>query len=241
MSLRLGYGTNGLTDLRLDDALALLADLGYDGVGLTLDHMHLDPLAPDLPARTRHVAQRLGQLGLQVTVETGARYVLDARRKHGPSLLDADPGARAARAQLLVTAVRVAGELGAHAVHCFSGVRPPDTTPQVAWQRLGQALAPVLRAAQQAVLLAIEPSPGTCSTRWPGSTGCGPRWATRRNWGSPWTWGTACAWRTPRRRTAYGPRRRGCGTSRSRTCAGESTNTCRSGTARSTSHPYWRP
>ena len=28
-----GYGTNGLTDLRLDDALALLADLGYDGVG----------------------------------------------------------------------------------------------------------------------------------------------------------------------------------------------------------------
>ncbi|MET7622821.1 sugar phosphate isomerase/epimerase, partial [Streptomyces sp. NPDC005408] len=34
--IRLGYGTNGLTDLRLDDALALLADLGYDGVGLTL-------------------------------------------------------------------------------------------------------------------------------------------------------------------------------------------------------------
>ncbi|TXS51995.1 hypothetical protein EAO75_09275 [Streptomyces sp. uw30] len=46
--LRFGYGTNGLADLRLDDALALLADLGYDGVGLTLDHMHLDPLAPDL-------------------------------------------------------------------------------------------------------------------------------------------------------------------------------------------------
>ena len=46
--LRYGYGTNGLADLRLDDALALLADLGYDGVGLTLDHIHLDPLAPDL-------------------------------------------------------------------------------------------------------------------------------------------------------------------------------------------------
>ncbi len=47
--LRFGYGTNGLADLRLDDALGLLADLGYDGVGLTLDHMHLDPLAPTSP------------------------------------------------------------------------------------------------------------------------------------------------------------------------------------------------
>ncbi|CAM5391765.1 hypothetical protein SFUMM280S_01682 [Streptomyces fumanus] len=82
---RFGYGTNGLADLRLDDALTLLADLGYDGVGLTLDHMHLDPLAPDLAARTRRVAHRLAALGLGVTVETGARYVLDPRRKHGPS------------------------------------------------------------------------------------------------------------------------------------------------------------
>ncbi|MEU7738651.1 hypothetical protein AB0B51_37495, partial [Streptomyces griseus] len=32
MTLHLGYGTNGLTDLRLDDALGLLADLGYEGV-----------------------------------------------------------------------------------------------------------------------------------------------------------------------------------------------------------------
>ena len=77
---RFGYGTNGLTDLRLDDALGLLADLGYDGVALTLDHMHLDPLAPDLAARTAAVGRRLSALGLAVVVETGARYVLDPRR-----------------------------------------------------------------------------------------------------------------------------------------------------------------
>ncbi|MEV5685743.1 sugar phosphate isomerase/epimerase family protein [Streptomyces sp. NPDC052164] len=126
MTLHLGYGTNGLTDLRLDDALGLLADLGYEGVGLTLDHMHLDPLAPDLAERTRQVRRRLDALGLGVTVETGARYVLDPRRKHGPSLLDPDPEARAARTRLLVRAVDVAADLGAHAVHCFSGITPPD-------------------------------------------------------------------------------------------------------------------
>ncbi|CAL9658924.1 hypothetical protein SUDANB176_06911 [Streptomyces sp. enrichment culture] len=159
--LRLGYGTNGLTDLRLDDALGLLADLGYDGVGLTLDHMHLDPLAPDLAARTARVARRLGELGLTATVETGARYVLDPRRKHGPSLLDPDPEGRAARTRLLITAVDVAAELGAHAVHCFSGITPPGTDEDTAWQRLGEALEPVLDAAAAAgVPIAIEPEPG---------------------------------------------------------------------------------
>jgi sugar phosphate isomerase/epimerase len=161
VTLRLGYGTNGLTDLRLDDALGLLADLGYDGVGLTLDHMHLDPLAPDLATRTRHVSRRLAGLGLGVTVETGARYVLDPRRKHGPSLLDPDPEARAARTALLVRAVEVAADLGAHAVHCFSGITPPDTTADTAWQRLTGALAPVLDAADRAgIPLAVEPEPG---------------------------------------------------------------------------------
>ncbi|MFG2302655.1 sugar phosphate isomerase/epimerase family protein [Actinacidiphila glaucinigra] len=161
MSLRLGYGTNGLTDLRLDDALALLADLGYDGVGLTLDHMHLDPLAPDLGSRTHRLAQRLSALGLEVTVETGARYVLDPRRKHGPSLLDPDPDARAARTRLLVRAVQVAADLGAHAVHCFSGITPAGTPSPTAWQRLQDALAPVLDAASTArIPLAVEPEPG---------------------------------------------------------------------------------
>ncbi|WP_449349201.1 TIM barrel protein [Streptomyces shaanxiensis] len=159
--LRFGYGTNGLADLRLEDALALLADLGYDGLGLTLDHMHLDPLAPDLAARTRRLARRLDVLGLTVTVETGARYVLDPRRKHGPSLLDPDPDDRARRVDLLVTAVQVAADLGAHAVHCFSGVTPEGTDQDTAWKRLAEALVPVLDAATAAgVPLAVEPEPG---------------------------------------------------------------------------------
>ncbi|OON81785.1 sugar phosphate isomerase/epimerase family protein [Streptomyces tsukubensis] len=160
-ALRFGYGTNGLTDLRLDDALGLLADLGYDGVGLTLDHMHLDPLAPDLAVRTAEVAARLSSLGLGVTVETGARYVLDPRRKHGPSLLDPDPDLRARRTRLLMRSVRVAADLGAHALHCFSGTLPPGSGEDEGWRRLVSAFEPVLDAATSAgVDLAVEPEPG---------------------------------------------------------------------------------
>ncbi|MEV1019469.1 sugar phosphate isomerase/epimerase family protein [Streptomyces sp. NPDC050264] len=158
---RWGYGTNGLTDLRLDDALALLADLGYDGVGLTLDHMHLDPLTPDLAQRTRQVARTLERYQLTATIETGARYVLDPRRKHGPSLLDPDPDARAARTRLLLRAVQVAADLGAHAVHCFSGITPEGTDPGTAWKHLADELGTVVEAATDAgVPLAIEPEPG---------------------------------------------------------------------------------
>ncbi|MFE2032384.1 sugar phosphate isomerase/epimerase family protein [Streptomyces scopuliridis] len=161
MSLRFGYGTNGLTDLRLDDALGLLADLGYDGVGLTLDHMHLDPMAADLTARTQRVARRLAELGLGVTVETGARYVLDPRRKHGPTLLDPDPADRAARTRLLVKAVQVAADLGAHAVHCFSGIVQGPTDTDTAWKRLEEGMGPVIDAAEAAdIPLAVEPEPG---------------------------------------------------------------------------------
>ncbi|MEU5271299.1 sugar phosphate isomerase/epimerase family protein [Streptomyces hygroscopicus] len=159
--LRFAYGTNGLTDLRLTDALALLSDLGYDGVSLTLDHMHLDPLAPDLASRTRHVARDLERYGLGVAVETGARYVLDARRKHHPTLLDSDPQARAARVDLLLRAVRVAADLGAAAVHCFSGVLPPGEPEETAWRRLADTIGRVADAAAAAgVALAVEPEPG---------------------------------------------------------------------------------
>ena len=43
MRLRYGYNTNGMANHRLDEALRLLADLGYDGCALTLDL----PLTPE--------------------------------------------------------------------------------------------------------------------------------------------------------------------------------------------------
>ena len=42
MTLRYAYNTNGAANHRLDDALRLIADAGYDGVALTLDHVLVD-------------------------------------------------------------------------------------------------------------------------------------------------------------------------------------------------------
>jgi sugar phosphate isomerase/epimerase len=159
-SLRFGYGTNGFADHRLADALAVLADLGYHGVALTLDHQHLDPFGPDLAGRTARVAARLAELGLAGVVETGARYLLDPWRKHQPTLLSGPAGA-ARRVELLRRAVQVGADLGAEVVSFWSGTGSPDLPQPAGWRRLVAGCGQVLAAADRhGVRLGFEPEPG---------------------------------------------------------------------------------
>jgi sugar phosphate isomerase/epimerase len=159
MSLRYAYNTNGLTSHRLDDALALLADCGYDGVALTLDVAHHDPFAPDLPARTTALRRRLDTLGLASVVETGARFLLDPRRKHHPTLVSSDADGRAHRVAFLTTCVNVAADLGSEAVSFWAGV--PGDDRAACWERLVDGVGHVVEhAATRGVTCAFEPEPG---------------------------------------------------------------------------------
>lgn len=159
MTLRLGYGTNGFGSHRLDDALAVIAGIGYDGVALTVDQPHLDPFAPDLSARTAAVGRRLAELGLDVVIETGARYVLDPWHKHEPTLVS-DSG-RERRVDLLCRAVRIAADLGAEAVSFWAGTLPPGVDDAEGWRRLVDGVGAVLdEAARRGVVCAFEPEPG---------------------------------------------------------------------------------
>jgi L-ribulose-5-phosphate 3-epimerase len=157
--LRYGYGTNGMADHRLGEALGLLADLGYDGVALTLDHMHLDPYAPDLTAQVGRLAKRLAELGLAVVIETGGRYVLDPARKHRPNLLE-EPG-RERRLDLLRRAVTIGADLGAEAVSFWAGALPTTVEAESGWKRLIAGCVELADlAAARGVRLAFEPEPG---------------------------------------------------------------------------------
>ncbi|MEV1113864.1 EboA domain-containing protein [Actinosynnema sp. NPDC049800] len=158
MTYHLGYGTNGFANHRLDDALAVIADLGYTGVALTLDHHHLDPFAPDLAQQVKKVAARLDRLGLGVVVETGARFLLDRRRKHHPTLVSDE---QEVRVDFLLRAVEIAADLGADCVSFWSGIVPPDVDDEEAWRRMRSGVSAVLDgAARHGVPLALEPEPG---------------------------------------------------------------------------------
>jgi L-ribulose-5-phosphate 3-epimerase len=158
VSLRFGYVSNGLSDHRIDDALQLLAENHYAGVALTLDHIHFDPMAPRMRARAARLRGELDSLGLDVVVETGARFVLDPRRKHFPTLVS---DGRQRRVDLLCTAVDVAVELGAPVVSMWSGAAPPGESREAAWDLLVDGCERVLAHAERhGVTLAFEPEPG---------------------------------------------------------------------------------
>ena len=155
--LKFGYGTNGFTHHRLDATLGILADLGYDGVALTLDHVHLDPYAEDLSQRLTALARSLNRYGLDVTVETGAPYLLDPQGKHLPTLMSQTDGRRT---DLIRRAVRIAADLGSPTVHLCSGPAPDGLSEADAFKRLAYGLATVLETAEQyGVALAFEPEP----------------------------------------------------------------------------------
>lgn len=166
---RFFYNTNGFPFHRLEDAVSLLADLGYDGVALTPDVHHLDPLrtGPDAWSRFR---RRVEAAGLDLVVETGARFVLDPQAKHRPSLLDEAPG-DARRLDFLCRAVDQAVALGAPVVSVWSGSAPEGLPASTAFGRLVHGLGRLAHyAADRGVRIGFEPEPGMLIERardWP--------------------------------------------------------------------------
>jgi sugar phosphate isomerase/epimerase len=157
-----GYNTNGFAHHRLEDALAVLAGLGYEGVALTLDHHALNPFDPHLADQLAAVRDLLRAHRLRAVIETGARFLLDARRKHQPTLLDPDPDRRAHRLEFLQGAIRVARALGAEAVSFWSGAPADDAPAAALMERLVESCRILAQTAAetQEIKLAFEPEPG---------------------------------------------------------------------------------
>jgi L-ribulose-5-phosphate 3-epimerase len=159
-SFRYGYNTNGFAHHRLDDALRVIAELGYEGCAVTLDHAHLNPFDPDIRVEVERIAALARALRLSLVVETGARFLLDPRRKHEPTLLSDEVEGRARRREFLERALAIARDLGAGVVSLWSGVRPPGAPREVCWARLATAMEAVARRAEATgIALGFEPEP----------------------------------------------------------------------------------
>jgi len=158
--LRFAYNTNGLAHHRLEDALRLVADLGYAGLAITPDVGQLDPQRTSR-GEIEGVRRLAEQLGLALSVETGARFLLDPRRKHYPTLLEEAPEARRVRLDFLRWAVDLGERLGAEAVSFWSGAGPAGAVEEALWTRLVDGTRALLEhASERGVSLGFEPEPG---------------------------------------------------------------------------------
>ena len=156
-----GYNTNGFAHHRLEDALNILADVGYRSVAITLDYHALNPFDPHLSSQLRTVRGILEGRGLLSVIETGARFLLDPWRKHQPTLISPDAADRKRRTDFLQQAIDIACELGSDAVSFWSGAASDDASADVLMDRLVESCRIVgAYAVGKQVRLAFEPEPG---------------------------------------------------------------------------------
>ncbi len=157
----LGYNTNGWAHHDLFDAVALLAEIGYRGVAITIDHGVLSPRDDRWPDQLAQLKDTLDRLGLRSVIETGARYLLDPRQKHEPTLVSSAADARARRVAFYRHAIACAAELKSDCVSIWSGTVHDDAPAERAMDRLAAGLEETVRyAAARGVPIAFEPEPG---------------------------------------------------------------------------------
>ena len=161
MSFRLGYNTNGFAHHRLRDAIEVLADIGYQSVAITLDHHALNPFAEGVREEAKAIGQLLQSRNMTCVVETGARFLLDPRRKHWPTLVTADETHRRRRLDFLFRSIEIAALLDPGIVSFWSGMSDPALSHDESWALLVQACGELLSHAEKHnVRLAFEPEPG---------------------------------------------------------------------------------
>jgi L-ribulose-5-phosphate 3-epimerase len=157
----LGYNTNGLAHHDPFQAVELLAELGYQSVALTIDHICLSPYSPRHHEELARMQTLLKRLGLRSVVETGARFLLDRYVKHEPTLMSGDRQCRAKRVEFYCRCVDLAADLNSDCVSLWSGILRETLTEEAAYERLVAGLQPVLEyAARRNVVLGFEPEPG---------------------------------------------------------------------------------
>jgi sugar phosphate isomerase/epimerase len=159
----LGYNTNGFAHHRLEDALEILAELGYRSVAITLDYHALNPYVGDTAwiKATKTTRRLLDKLGLRSTIETGARFLLDPRRKHQPTLISPQRDDRRRRLEFLQRAIEIAAALGSDAVSFWSGAPTDTVSARTLMDRLVEGCLHLCGdAARLNVRLAFEPEPG---------------------------------------------------------------------------------
>jgi sugar phosphate isomerase/epimerase len=103
----------------------------------------------------------LERLDITSVIETGARFLLDPRHKHEPTLVSPTAEARARRVDFLQRCVQIARELKSDAVSFWSGIVRDNASRSEAFDRLAEGCRSVIDfAAPLDVRLAFEPEPG---------------------------------------------------------------------------------
>jgi sugar phosphate isomerase/epimerase len=121
----------------------------------------LNPYDVDFYRNAKQMRQLLDRSGMRSVIETGARFLLDPRVKHEPTLVSEDPAGRRRRIEFLCRAVDAAAQLKSDCVSLWAGVVREPIGDKAALERLVLGLREVVDyASEREVAVGFEPEPG---------------------------------------------------------------------------------
>jgi len=157
----LGYNTNGLAHHDLFDAVDILSDIGYQSIAITIDHHCLNPYGNRIDEQIGRLNAKLQSKGLRSVLETGARFLLNPRVKHEPTLMSPSSEDRHERVDFYRRSIDIAERLGSDCVSVWSGTPREPITEDQGFARLVEGLGRVLDyAIPRGILIGFEPEPG---------------------------------------------------------------------------------
>jgi sugar phosphate isomerase/epimerase len=162
--MRLAYSSNAYMRFSVEETIARIAALGYQGLELLADVPHAWP-AGLLEERKQSIRDALAKHGMAISNINGfmMNAVADPRQPYWhPSWIEPDPNYRAIRREHTKRALRLAKELGAPGIQTEPGgpLAPGQSWRDAAGVFYDELMPCVDVAAEQEVHLLIEPEPG---------------------------------------------------------------------------------
>ncbi len=153
------FSTNAFTKCSAEEAVASIAEAGYDGVEIMLDVPHLFPLDAS-PAEVANVRRAVERAGLSVS-NCNAFPMSAVGDTWHPSWIEPDEARRQQRIDHTAAALRVARDLGAKNISTEpGGPIPRGMSRAEALTLFVQGVAEVLSVAEETgVSLLVEPEP----------------------------------------------------------------------------------
>ena len=156
-----GYNTNGFAHHKIEDALQIIAELGYRSVAFTLDYNTLEPFAANAITRARELGKIAQDLHLNLVIETGARFLLDPRRKHQPTLISKQTSDRKKRADFLLRCAELGLAMGSNTLSFWSGKPDFESAEDSYWELLIEQCIGICKQLENSGMkIAFEPEPG---------------------------------------------------------------------------------
>lgn len=157
---KFAYNSNGLRKVSLEEALRSLAEIGYDGLELSLHESHFHPLIHP-KSRIAEIRKLSEKYRLALTnLHCGYRYLLSTIDNE-PSFISVDKQDRNKRIEFTKKVIDIANEIGTNLVCTASGQLKEPMSEHEATKNLIDGLNVCLdHAKENDVYLGMEPEPG---------------------------------------------------------------------------------